>query len=919
MTRLIRFCRPAALVISITVLAACEPAEEPADGLETPAARDTVQAAGTAPRLDLEALKADAPRGRLSGTAVPRAYVLDMEIDPRKPEFSGVVKIAIELTEPADGIWLHGNGISVLKATVAAADGASRPAAYGQVLPSGVSRIGFGEILPAGPIEVTLVYTAPFDKTLAGLFRVEEQGEVYALAKSESIQARKYLPGFDEPGFKAPFTINLTVPEGYVAVSNAPVTKREPAGAGFEKIRFATTRPMPTYLLSLAVGPFDVVERKPLPPNRFRNRKVPLRGIARKGRGGDLNYVLDITREFVEIFEKDLGIPYPYKKLDIVAAPQWPSGATELSAAITYREQRVLVGDSPAPGARRGLIGVHAHEIAHMWFGNLVTPPWWDDLWLKEGFATWGTFLVLTQWEPEGGHGLDAVVHSLGAMRTDSLASARSVREPIDTNEDIRNAYTAIPYSKGMAVIRMVENYFGVDAFRRALGRYIQAHEDGAADSSQFFETIGKVAGEPVLTETFRSFVEQPGVPLIDVALDCTGEKAAIRLVQRRYRPLGSHIGQGGKTSRWAVPFCLAYERDGERGRSCTILKKRQARHALPAGACPAWIMPNAGGTGYYRWSLTRAGWNNLAADFATLQSGEALAAVDSAVASFESGAAGADAILPIFEKASTSPVRQIATAPLKVLERYVEILEGQTGSEKIKAYGRKLYLPRVSALETPQSEDERLLKTQVEDFLALRADDPGVRTRLAENATRFLGLSGEADPSALNSDQYDTALTVGIQDLGTPFFEKLIETRAALDDPRFDKSSAVALGRARDPELAERARAYALSGTPGPREAYAIISAQMDGPETREATWAWLQQNLEAVTRTIPAQWRRRLPTLAGAFCDTGRIEEIRTVFEENAGLIPGYERQLRQTVERIELCAAFKNQLAGDLLSAL
>ncbi|MFP3943674.1 MAG: M1 family metallopeptidase [Alphaproteobacteria bacterium] len=909
-------------LLAVILLAACGPEEESSgQSAEAPQTSQAGEAAGdpaTAPEIDVDALKDRAPKGRLPGTARPLAYTLDMNIDPRETEFSGTVTIAIELAEPASGIWLHGNGIAVSGAVVATADGAERPAAYAQILPSGVSRVAFGETLPAGKIELTLAYSAPFDKNLAGLFRVEEQGEAYALAKSESIQARKYLPGFDEPGFKAPFTISLTVPEGYVAISNAPVESRVAAGPGLETVRFAATRPMPTYLLSLAVGPFDVVERPPLPANEFREREVPLRGIARKGRGGDLNYVLDITRDFVEIFERDLGIPYPYKKLDIIAAPQWPSGATELSAAITYREQRILVGDEPAPGTRRSLIRVHAHEIAHMWFGNLVTPPWWDDLWLKEGFATWGTPLVLGQWEPEGGHELDAVARAMGAMRRDSLASARSVREPIDTNEDIRNAYTPIPYSKGMAVIRMVENYFGVDEFRRALGRYVQAHKDGAADSARFFETIGEVTGEPVLTKTFRSFVEQPGVPVIGTALDCGGAAPVVHLSQSRYRPVGSHIGRGGETYRWAVPVCLAWERDGERGRSCTILRERKAAHTLPEGACPSWLLPNAEGAGYYRWSLTPDGWDRLPANFPALEPGEALAAVDSAIAGFESGEARAAAMIAMIRKAAASPVRQVAASPLGTLERYVRILEGQGGG-KLKAFARRLYGPRLGALDTPQTEDDRLLKTELQRFLALTADDPGLRTELAARAARFIGLEGERDASALNSDEYEMALTAGVQDRGAPFLDRLIEARTTIDDPRFDAASAKAIGRAREPALAARARAYALSGEPGAREAYAILEAQMEDAKTRDAAWAWLQQNIEAVTRTIPSQWRRRLPTLADGFCETERIGELRTFFGENAALMPGHGRQLSRAIEEIELCAAFRRELAAELLEAL
>lgn len=307
------------------------------------------------------ALLAEAPRGRLPAGVTPRAYRLDLTIDPREEGFAGSVAIDLELAAPAERIWLHGQGLTVTELRAVPGSGKALAGTYREVAEPGVSVALFPEPLPAGAVTLKIAYSGAFDRNLAGLFKVEEQGQPYVLAKSESIQARSFLPGFDEPGLKATFDISLTIPRGFEAIGNEPIVARAPAGDGMETVHFAPTRPMPTYLLSLAVGPFDVVERPPLPANAVRENAVPLRGVARAGRGDAMNVVLDVTPRMLEIFEKELQRPYPFRKLDIVAAPQWPSGATELSAAITYREQRILVGDDPAPGARLSLLGVHAH------------------------------------------------------------------------------------------------------------------------------------------------------------------------------------------------------------------------------------------------------------------------------------------------------------------------------------------------------------------------------------------------------------------------------------------------------------------------------------------------------------------------------------------------------------------------------
>jgi len=284
------------------------------------------------------------PDGALPELAYPLYYKLDLIIDPSLDSFSAHAKIDIKLNKASNGIWLHGQDLSVTSVIVATEDGAVHPAEYSQKSKTGVAWVDFGKSLPAGKLSLVFDYQANYDHNLSGLFKVEEQGDAYILAKSESIQARKYLPGFDQPGFKSPYSISMTIPKGMVAIANTREISVTDRDENMAKFQLAETRSTPTYLLSIAVGPFDVLEAGIVPRNEIRDFDIPLRAIARRGRAKDMNFVMGITAKYVELFEKALVQPYPFKKLDIVAAPQWPSGATELSAAITYREQRVLLG-----------------------------------------------------------------------------------------------------------------------------------------------------------------------------------------------------------------------------------------------------------------------------------------------------------------------------------------------------------------------------------------------------------------------------------------------------------------------------------------------------------------------------------------------------------------------------------------------
>ncbi|MCW8127371.1 M1 family metallopeptidase [Microbulbifer halophilus] len=904
------------LAVPLLALVACGPADDDRKTAETPATAtqtDEPQQAKEQPAPSDE-YAAEAPAGRLPEGVRPTAYRLDLLLDPRRDDFSGSVAIDIQLDEATDHIWLHGKDLEIGEATATLADGKTVAAEYREVLDSGVSRVDFAEPLPAGEFTLRFDYSAAFDRNLAGLFKVEEQGDAYALAKSESIQARKYLPGFDEPGLKATFDISLTVPEGYATISNGRELSREPAGEGLEKVTFATTRPMPTYLLSLSVGPFDMVERPAIPASEYREEPIPLRGFARKGRGEDLDYILDITPRMVEIFETELQRPYPFEKLDIVAAPQWPSGATELSAAITYREQRILVeGDEPAPGARLDLLGVHAHEIAHMWFGNLVTPPWWDDLWLKEGFATWGTPLALTIMEPDGGHDLNAAVGAISAMKLDSLASTRAIREPIADNHDIRNAYDAITYRKSLGVINMVDRYFGAETFRPALGRYIETFVEGVAASPDFYRVIGEETQTPELTETFRSFVEQKGVPLLEMAVNCEKDGAAsVEVSQSRYQPLGSPIDD--TSQKWSIPFCFNSSNGVEQ---CQILTQPRETIEISGGQCPQWLLPNTGGSGYYRWSLDEAQWASLLERFAMFEPTEKLAIIDSAFADFEAGNLPAAKLLDTVRKSASAEKRQVIQAPLEYLEKYSRNYLDEEEQPAFQEFAQSLYGPLLEKTANSDDSEQQLLHTKLLSFMALTAGDPDARKQLADKAAAFTGFQRERDNTALDSDLYEAALTVAVQDR-EGFLPHLIQVRGELDDPRFDNASANAIGSSDDPEQLDTIRELALSEDMGSREAFGLIGRALAQPTTRDDNWQWLQRNFPAILEKIPGQWRRDTPTFANTFCDGDHLQAVRDLFQQNGKLAPGYRRSLAQTEEQIQLCMALKEK-GENLMAAL
>ncbi len=828
-----------------------------------------------------------APAGRLPAGVRPVTYRAALDLDPRQDRFSGRVEIDIELDDPAPGLWLHGDDLDVSAVTITAG-GETQAASWTEVLETGVVWVGFPKQLAARKATLNIEYDAAFNASLAGLFRVESQGKTYALAKSESIEARRFLPGFDEPGLKAVFEVSITVPDGMQAIANTPEISRVPAREGFETIRFAPTRPLSTYLLSTAVGDFDKVVRAPLPPNRVRTFEVPLTGYARAGKGGELDFALTLTPHMMQIFEEMLQQPYPYEKLDLIAAPQWPSGATELAAAITYREARILKGPNAGPALIRAIKEIHAHEIAHMWFGNLVTPPWWDDLWLKEGFAVWSETAVLSVMEPDGKHEVAAVADGLTAMALDSLSSARAVAAPIGRNEDIRNAYDAITYSKGQSIIRMVDHYFTPERFRPALGRYIARYADGEASSADFYAAIGDATGEPAIGDVFRDFVTRQGVPLIEADVTCGDGQPILKLRQSRYKPLGSVIDPD---ARWTVPVCVAWLDGAERRETCTLLREQMSSIRMNSRSCPATLIPNTDGAGYYRFGLSPDGWRALGDALSRLPATEALASLDSAEAAFNAGTLNGRSYLGILLPALAHPDATVLASGLRAADGLLR----QTGAAAPASLGRDIAAALDARPASGGEADARML-----GFRALTLEIPEARAELRRRLEPLLNGTG-----GLSSDLYVPAVRVAFEEGDPDAFERILAARKRLDDAVFTQAVADSIGAVRDPALARRAGDLMFESAFGGAASFSIASSLMSNPQHRDDIWARLNADFPAFLSAIPAQSRRATPRLARAFCDAGRIAELDALFAAHGGEAPGHEQALAETKEYLTLCS--------------
>ncbi len=868
-----------------------------------------------------EASLAEMPLGQLPSDVVPTHYDLNLRIIPEEDSISGRVRIDVDVQAATDTIWLHGDGLIVSEAKVVADNGAAVAAQYEQMHDSGVSRLVLARAIPAGSHVIDISYTAPFNESLEGIYRVEEDGRAYAFSQMESIFARISIPSFDEPAFKTPYDTTLIVREDHVAISNTPVIEEESLGDGTKRLTFETTRPLPTYLLAFAVGELDVVDWAPIPATDVRPQRLPLRGVTAHGKGDQIEYALANTADIVLALEEYFGIAYPYSKLDIIAAPDYAWGAMENAGAIVYREQLLLLDENSPAARKRSYTAVHAHELAHQWFGNLVTMPWWDDIWLNEAFATWLSYKIAQEVKPQEKFETSTLRTSFYAMQSDSLANARQIRQPIESNDDIINAFDGITYSKGGAVLEMFEKFIGEEDFRRGLQYHMEKFRFGTATAEDFITSIATVTGREEAVSAFKVMLGQPGVPLLEVEQNCTGDQASVRVRQSRYLPVGS---TADAAKQWELPVCLAFGNGAGRSEHCALLTGIESEIQVPGGQCPDYVMPNADGSGYYRWSLSGQGWESLAGALDQLSEKEVLAFADSLEAAFRAGRVSAGTYLTAAESLAQFEQWDIMQSPMDTLVFITDYLVAPENSEAMRARLRAIYAPVIAELgldaDTPDDASDPigtgLRRRWAVYFMTMQARDPDLRSRLAERAKALIGFGGDGQLhlDAVAPDLMRYTLAAGVQELGAPYFDALLALVLSSKEAIFRENALYALSLPDDPALSERIRVLGLSSDLRVNEFLTIYFRQMAYGSHRDAAWDWVTAHFDEVSGRMPEKNRDQVVSLPQPFCSIERRDEVQAFFAPKLEGIVGSPRTLAQALEQVELCAALKDLKAAE-----
>jgi aminopeptidase N len=849
------------------------------------------------------------PALRLPDDVVPTAYRVRFDLDPDKDAFSGHVDIDVRVARATDHVWLDATGLA-LTAPAYTAAGAAHPMVALPRRTEDVVGFRFAGALGPGPATLHLDFAGKAGGDFSGLFREQDGGRWYLYSQFESSFARRAVPSFDEPRWKTPWQVTVVAPAAQQVFSNTPVHRSANNADGTRTVEFEPTPPLPSYLVAVAVGPFEVVDGGTSGKGR-----VPTRIVVPAGHAAEAAYAARTTGAIVGALEDYFDMPLPLAKLDLVAVPSF-FGAMENPGLITFSAEILLAGKGHDTEAfHHQFVWIAGHELAHQWFGDLVTLAWWDDLWLNESFATWMADKVGAALDPHWDAAVRVVDETNKAMLADTSPSARPLHREIRAAADIEGSFDAISYEKGGAVLSMFERWVGPDTFRDGVRAYLRAHAHGTATDGDFLAAIAAVA-TPEVTGAFAGFLDQPGVPLVHVGLRCRDrEPPTLVLRQERLVPLTGAARPAAPSAAsvlWKVPMCVRWlGRGGGGGETCRLLAGERGELALPTRDCPAAIEANAGAAGYYRVRYEGDLQARLVKHLRALTPAERLALAADTGALVAAGDADLGATIDLARSLLATRDRHAELAAVDLVAgtgAYVD--DAHRGAWRrwvIRELGARARAIGLAPAREPRAIDVRL-RERLLRVVGVAAGDPRL-----EASARRLADAWLAGKRAIDPDDLGLVLSIAAGGGDARLFDRMLD--AARREKDGDDRAALLTGLAgfRDPALIDRALRLYLDGPFPLNETGRLMQTLFARPETQDAAWAFLETNYDAVVAKLPRFVRRYVAYTAAGFCDAAHRKEADGFLRPRVTALRGGERALGQALAAVDRCIALRARNAA------
>jgi len=831
-------------------------------------------------------------KARLGHQVVPTYQKVSLQLDADRDDFTGTVDIAIEVKEPTRAFTLHSMGPSLVK-LVLTAGGKEVPVQY-KHLEYGLLEVASDAPLPVGPGRLVIEFMNRYDTTAVSLYKTEVEGQGYLFSQMEADEARKAFPCWDEPAFKIPYQLTLTVPEGHTAVTNTSIVNERVAD-GWRTYEFAKSKPMPAYLIAIATGTLETVD--------IPGMSIPGRVITVKGRTHLAGEAIKSTPPILAKLEEYFGMPYPYEKLDLIAVPEFWPGAMENIGAVTYAEGILLLDPATVSlGQRRTQAIVTAHELAHMWFGDMVTMEWWDDLWLNESFASWMETKICHELHPEYDLDVSQVRAGQGAMNTDARPSTRAIRKPVLATDNIMQSADGLTYSKGEAVLSMFEQWLGPEVFRQGIVDYLNANAWGNATAYDLWTSLAKVSGRDI-DAAMSTFLDQGGVPLVSAtpALD-----HAVTLTQRRFANYGV---EPPDEPLWHIPVTLSYY-DGTGVKSVSVLLDQpEMTVPLELEGTLQWVLPNADMDGYYRWEVPPPMLATLAEHSTEwLNTRERVGLLNNLAAQLDAGTISGDQYLRTLNHFADAEEPQVVSALLSGLGKVRNAFVTPEYEDEFAAYVRGTLGPalkRFGLAEQPE-EDESVtrFRPQLIGWLGDEGEDPKV-IAYADSLTRaFMD-----DPASVSPEIAGVALGLTARHGDQVMFEEFRTRFEQAQAPRERSRYLGLLGNFRDSALVQEALRYCLEGPLRPTEIFTIPFDIGSDDEYEQLIFDWMIEHYDDVTGRIPPHFRSFMPFIAGG-CSRERLAVAKEFFADPAHNVPGTDDQMAKVTDQVTDCAGLRER---------
>jgi aminopeptidase N len=820
---------------------------------------------------------------RLPRTIFPIHYDLTFVPDLGAATFRGEEVIDISNQLPATSIKLHAMQLKLIDADVIVGT-EPRKATVTYDEPNEMVTLTVAEPIPIGRASIHIVYTGILNNDLHGLYLGHTKDRPYASTQFEAAAARYAFPSFDEPEMKATFNVTAIVDEGDIAISNGAVLfDRKGPEIGKHMFRFATTPRMSTYLVALTVGPFVCLKDEV--------DGIPLRVCATKDQIANGRFALEATKASVSFFNQYYGVRYPFAKLDQVAVPDFAAGAMENTADIIYRETALLVSDNDSVERKKSVAGTIAHEIAHQWFGDLVTMKWWNDLWLNEGFATFMSPKPLKAWKPDWEFEASEVADNRGTLTTDSLSSTRPIRAEATTSAQIENMFDAIAYGKTAWMLRMVESYIGETAMRKGIDDYIASNAYGNTAAEDFTRAMDRASSKPV-AEVISSFVRNAGLPLIIANSVCDGGTNVFTLTQQRF--LSDPASTNKQSAElWTIPICF--------GDRCELLRERQQIFRV-AGCDPIYLNHNA--RGYYITQYPAADVPRLAKS-ASLSKYERYALIREDWMLVRSGRRDVADFLKTAEalRGNREPrtLQPLLSAFDFIGERYTTPQSDAAFRKWVSDYLRPLATELGWTPRPDETEAIHELRTGVLRTLGFTGRDRATLDKASELTKRVL----KGDANAVDRSLTETAFELAAVRSDPALYEQLLQAYAKSNDPQEQRRLRGVIAVFRDPKLAIRTLEWALTPAIRSQDAGGVFSEVLSISDVQRVVWDYYVRNWDRFAAKLPnvsAGGGRGGPIVAlGSICD--------------AALRDDAVRRVAQAIERATQCIASRDLQAPKL----